>query len=87
MRLKPDGSLDLDWREQDWPTLTQEEEDGEERIGRKRLRERYTRTQRSAKTWDQLTVEEQRQQLIEYLLRARPTLTHEKATEQIDAFF
>jgi hypothetical protein len=37
--------------------------------------------------WDQLTVEQQRQWLIEYLLRARPQLTPEEAAEQIDNVF
>jgi hypothetical protein len=62
MRLKPDGTLDLDWREQD---------------------DRSTLTP----IWGQMTVEQQRQQLIEYLLRGRPGMTREEATEQIDAFF
>ena len=61
MRLKPDGTLDLDWREQnDWSTLTP--------------------------IWDQMTMEQQRQRLVEYLLRGRPGMTREEATEQIDAF-
>jgi hypothetical protein len=61
MRLKEDGSLDLDCRNQDGqPTPTP--------------------------IWDQMTVEQQRQLLIEYLLRARPGMTREEATEQIDAF-
>jgi hypothetical protein len=61
MRLKPDGTLDLDWREQDdWSTLTP--------------------------IWDQMTIEQQRQRLVEYLLRGRPGMTREEATEQIDAF-
>jgi hypothetical protein len=62
VRVKPDGSLDLDWLEQD---------------------DRLTATP----IWDQLTVEQQRQRLIEYLLRARPQLTPEKAAAQVDAFF
>jgi hypothetical protein len=62
MRLKPDGTLDLDWREQD---------------------DRSTLTP----IWGQMTVEQQRQRLIEYLLRGRPGMTREEATEQIDAFF
>jgi hypothetical protein len=61
MRLKADGSLDLDWRIQD---------------------DRLVLTP----IWDQMTVEQQRQRLIEYLLRARPDMTPEQATEQIDAF-
>jgi hypothetical protein len=62
MRLKPNGTLDLDWREQDdQSTLTP--------------------------ICDQMTVEQQRQRLTEYLLRARPGMTREEATEQIDAFF
>jgi hypothetical protein len=61
MRLKPDGTLDLDWREQDdWSTLTP--------------------------IWDRMTMEQQRQRLVEYLLRGRPGMTREEATEQIDAF-
>jgi hypothetical protein len=61
MRLKPDGTLDLDWREQDdWSMLTP--------------------------IWDQMTMEQQRQRLVEYLLRGRPGMTREEATEQIDAF-
>ena len=60
MRLKPDGTLDLDWREQDdWSTLTP--------------------------IWDRMTMEQQRQRLVEYLLRGRPGMTREEATEQIDA--
>jgi hypothetical protein len=62
MRLKPDGTLDLDWREQD---------------------DRSTLTP----IWGQMTVEQQRQRLIEYLLRGRPGMTREEATEQIDALF
>jgi hypothetical protein len=62
MRLKPDGTLDLDWWEQD---------------------DRSTLTP----IWGQMTVEQQRQRLIEYLLRGRPGMTREEATEQIDAFF
>ena len=62
MRLKPDGTLDLDWREQD---------------------DRST----LAPIWGQMTVEQQRQRLIEYLLRGRPGMTREEATEQIDALF
>ena len=61
MRLKPDGTLDLDWWEQD---------------------DRSTLTP----IWGQMTVEQQRQRLIEYL-RGRPGMTREEATEQIDAFF
>jgi hypothetical protein len=62
MRLKLDGTLDLDWREQaDRSTLTP--------------------------IWGQMTVEQQRQRLIEYLMRGRPGMTREEATEQIDAFF
>jgi hypothetical protein len=34
-----------------------------------------------------MTVEQQRQRLIEYLLQGRPSMTREEATEQIDAFF
>jgi hypothetical protein len=61
MRLKPDGTLDLDWREQDdWSTLTP--------------------------IWDRMTMEQQRQRLVEYLLRGRPGMTREEATKQIDAF-
>ncbi|HZN97370.1 MAG TPA: hypothetical protein VFB61_06525 [Gemmatimonadales bacterium] len=61
MRLKPDGTLDLGWREQDdWSTLTP--------------------------IWDRMTMEQQRQRLVEYLLRGRPGMTREEATEQIDAF-
>jgi hypothetical protein len=61
MRLKPDGTLDLDWRKQDdWSMLTP--------------------------IWDQMTMEQQRQRLVEYLLRGRPGMTREEATEQIDAF-
>jgi hypothetical protein len=61
MRLKPDGTLDLDWREQDdWSTLTP--------------------------IWDRMTMEQQRQRLVEYLLRGRPGMTREEATEQINAF-
>ena len=61
MRLKPDWTLDLDWREQDdWSMLTP--------------------------IWDQMTMEQQRQRLVEYLLRGRPGMTREEATEQIDAF-
>jgi hypothetical protein len=61
MRLKPDGTLDLDWREQDdWSMLTP--------------------------IWDRMTMEQQRQRLVEYLLRGRPGMTREEATEQIDAF-
>jgi hypothetical protein len=36
--------------------------------------------------WDQMTMEQQRQRLVEYLLRGRPGMTREEATEQIDAF-
>ena len=61
MRLKPDGTLGLDWRKQDdWSMLTP--------------------------IWDQMTMEQQRQRLVEYLLRGRPGMTREEATEQIDAF-
>ena len=61
MRLKPDGTLDLDWRKQDdWSMLTP--------------------------IWDRMTMEQQRQRLVEYLLRGRPGMTREEATEQIDAF-
>ena len=61
MRLKPDGTLDLDWRKQDdWSMLTP--------------------------IWDQMTMKQQRQRLVEYLLRGRPGMTREEATEQIDAF-
>ena len=55
MRLKPDGTLDLDWREQD---------------------DRSTLTP----IWGQMTVEQQRQRLTEYLLRGRPGMTREEAT-------
>jgi hypothetical protein len=37
--------------------------------------------------WDQMTVEEQRQQLIDELLHYHPTMTPETAAELIDAAF
>ena len=48
MRLKDDGSQDLDWQEQDSPKvrgLTPQEEDEEDRIGRKRILDRYRESQ------------------------------------------
>jgi hypothetical protein len=44
--------------------------------------EQYARSQHPTKTPEQL-----REQLINNLLRARPTLTRETAAEQIDAVF
>jgi hypothetical protein len=54
MRLKPDGTLDLDWREPE-----------------------------PVKPWRLMTPEEQRDQLIEDLMHAFPTMTREEVTEQL----
>ena len=54
--MKPDGSLDLDWREPE-----------------------------PVKPWRLMTPEEQRDQLIEDLMHAFPTMTREEVTEQLAA--
>jgi hypothetical protein len=61
------------------PTRTLEQEAEGKRTRRK---ERYARSQHPTKT-----PEERREPRINNLLRARPTLTCEKAAEQIDAVF
>jgi hypothetical protein len=83
MHLKTDGSLDgLDeiWKEPD-PFNTPMTLEEEERMGLKQILDRYRQIQRPVKTWEQM-----REELIVRLLLGRPTLTREKAAEQIDAF-
>ena len=83
MHLKTDGSLDgLDeiWKEPD-PFNTPMTLEEEERTGLKQILDRYRQIQRPVKTWEQM-----REELIVRLLLSRPTLTREKAAEQIDAF-
>jgi hypothetical protein len=41
----------------------------------------------SAKRWDDMTYEEQRQQLIDETLYYKPQLTPERAAEMVDAEF
>ena len=50
-------------------------------MGLKQILDRYRQIQRPVKTWEQM-----REELIVRLLLGRPTLTREKAAEQIDAF-
>jgi hypothetical protein len=40
-----------------------------------------------SKPWDDMTYEEQRQDLIDWLLYYYPTMTPEKAAEHVDAVF
>jgi hypothetical protein len=76
MRIKPDGTLDENrWKPVLSTKRTPEQEAEEERL-------RYTRSQHPTKSPEEL-----REQLINNLLRAHPTLTREKAAEQIDAVF
>jgi hypothetical protein len=41
----------------------------------------------SSKPWDDMTYEEQRQDLIDWLLHYYPTMTPERAAELVDAEF